>query len=211
MRCLIPALAATLLAAPALVFTAVPASADSMPNLIPVHDVSGSYIATGKDGPRTIAVEYSKSANVLRVTVAAGQGYLLYDFGAKDAKMVLPQMQRYMDQPSVASRAQMLQGGTKGDDVSIAKGGVETIAGHECTDYNATDKTKGTGSTLCVTDDSVLLKLTSSDGDSIVAQSISYTTVPTADVAVPPGYSQFVMPQMPPGMGNMPMPGAPSQ
>jgi hypothetical protein len=211
MRCLIPALAATLLAAPALVFTAVPARADSMPNLIPAHDVSGSYIATAKDGPRTITVEYSKSANVLRVTAQAGAGYLLYDFATKDAKMVLPQMQRYMDQPSVADRAQALQGGTKGDDVSITKGATETIAGHACTDYNATDKTKGTSSTLCVTDDSVLLKLTSSDGGSIVAQSVSYTPVPAADVTVPPGFTPFIMPQMPAGMGNMPMPSASSQ
>jgi hypothetical protein len=209
MRILSATLVATFLATPALIFTAAPVMAESMPNLIPAHDLSGSYTATGKEGPRTITVEYSKSANVLRITTQDGQGYLLYDFAAKDAKMVLPQMQRYMDQPSVASRAEALQGGTKGDDVSITTGATEAIAGHTCTDYNATDKTKGTSSTLCVTDDSVLLKLTSSDGDSVVAQSISYTPVPEADVTVPPGYQPFVMPQMPPGMTMPPGAGMP--
>jgi hypothetical protein len=175
-----------------------------MPSLIPAHDVSGSYLVSGQDGPKTITVEYSKSANVLRLTPQDGAGYLLYDFAAKDAKMVLPQMQRYMDQPAVASRAQALQSGGNGDDVSIAKGAAETIAGHACTDYTATDKTKGTSSTLCVTDDSVLLKLTSGDGSSVMAQSVSYKSVPAADVTVPPGFTQFIMPQMPAGMAMPP-------
>lgn len=204
MRCLIPALAASLLAAPA--------CADQLPNLVPAHDLTGSYLVTGKDGPKTVTVEYSKAANVLRLTPQDGAGYLLYDFAAKDAKMVLPQMQRYMEQPSVASRIASMQAPTNGNNVSIAKAGTETIAGHDCTDYTATNKTKGTSATLCVTDDSVLLKLTSTDGNSIVAQSVSYSAVPAADVTVPPGYMKFEMPQMPAGtsgMGNMPMPGAP--
>lgn len=202
MRCLIPTLAAALLA--------TPVWADSMPSLVPTHDVSGTYLATGQDGPKTITVEYSKSANVLRLTPPGGAGYLLYDFAAHDAKMVLPQMQRYMEQPAIAAQANALQGPSNGGDVNITKGTTETIAGHECTDYNATDKSKGTRSTLCVTGDSVLLKLTSSDGGSIVAQSVSYTQVPVADVTIPPGFTQFTMPQMPPSMGNMPMPAAPS-
>jgi len=196
MRCLIPALAATLLA--------TPVWADSMPSLIPAHDVSGLYLVTGKDGQKTITVEYSKSAGVLRLTPPGGAGYLLYDFAAHDAKMVLPQMQRYMDQPAVAARAQALQGHGNGDDVSIATGATETIAGHDCTDYTATDKTKGTSSTLCVTDDSVLLKLTSDDGSTVVAQSVSYKSVPAADVTVPPAFTQFLMPQMPAGMAMPP-------
>jgi hypothetical protein len=197
MRTFTAILATALLAAPAL--------ADPMPNLIPEHDVSGTSRVTGNVGPKTITVEYSKAVGVLRLTPPGGAGYLLYDFAAKDAKMVMPQMQRYMDQPSVADQAKQLQNAGNGNNVSIAKGATETIAGKDCTDYTATSKTKGTSSTLCVTDDGVLLKLASTDG-SAVAQSISYNTVPEADVQVPAGYEQFVMPQMPPGM-TMP-PGA---
>lgn len=192
MRRLIPALAATLLAAPAL--------ADQMPNLIPAHDVTGTYLVTAQGGPKNVTVEYSKSANVLRLNPQGGQGYLLYDFGAHDAKMVMPDMQKYMDQPALANRAQALQG-ANGDNTSIAKGGTETIAGHECTDYTATDKTKGTSSTLCVTDDGVLLKLASPDS-SVVAQKVSYDSVPEADVTLPAGYTALTMPQIP-GMGSM--------
>ncbi len=203
MRCLIPALAATLLAAPALILAAVPADADPMPNLIPAHDVSGTYLVNGKTGPKTITIEYSKAAGVLRLTPQDGAGYLLYDFAAHDAKMVMPQMQRYMEQPSVADQARQLQTAANGGNVSIAKGATETIAGKDCTDYTATNKAKGTSSTLCVTDDGVLLKLTSGDG-SAVAQSVSYDAVPESDVQVPAGYIQFAMPQMPAGMGAMP-------
>jgi len=52
----------------------------------------------------------------------------------------------------------------------------------------------------------VLLELTSSDGADILAQSVSYDTVPVADVTLPPGYTQLEIPQMPgmPGMGGAP-------
>jgi len=207
MRCLTPALAATLLAAPAL--------ADSMPNMIPAHDVSGTYLIINKPGPQTLTVEYSKSANVLRVNTPQGGGYILYDFGSKDAKMVMPQMQRYIDETQMASQYAPAAhtGGTDGgagssSNISIAKGGIETIAGHDCTDY-----------TMCVTDDGIILSLLSSNGDKIVAQSISYAAVPDADVQLPPGYTKFAIPQMsgmPPGamsgaMGGMQMPGGQNQ
>jgi hypothetical protein len=194
MRCLVPALAATVLAGPAF--------AGSMPSLIPTHDVSGTYLVTGQDGARTVSVEYSKSANVLRINMQNGGGYILYDFTAKDGKMVMPQMQRYMDSPEMAHRAEAIQDKADSHDVSVVKGGTETIAGHECTDYTATDKTKGTSSTMCVTDDGVLLKIASDNGGG-VAQTISYATVPAADVQVPAGYTPFVMPQMPAGMSGM--------
>lgn len=197
------ALAASLLATPLL---AGPARAESMPNLVPAHDVSGIYLITGQNGTKTITVEYSKAANTLRLNPQERAGYILYDFTSKDAKMVMPQMQRYMDRPEVASRAQLLQGKVGGDDVTIAQTGTETIAGHRCTDYTATDHTKGKSVTLCVTGDGVLLKLVS-DKNTVVAQSLSYAPVPAADVVVPPGYTQFTMPQLPGAMGGMAMPG----
>ena len=203
MRCLILGLAATLLAAPVL--------ADRFPNMVPTHDVSGTYLITGKSSPQTLTVEYSKSANILRVNPPAQGGYILYDFATKDAKMVLPQMQRYMDESQVANAvaSQAQGGGGNGDAVSITTSGTETIAGHECTDYLATDSTKGTSSTICITADGVILSMLSSDGNKIVAQTISYDAVPAADVQVPPSFTLFAMPQLPAGMGgmgNMPMP-----
>jgi hypothetical protein len=68
---------------------------------------------------------------------------------------------------------------------------------------------------MCVTDDGVILSLLSSNGDKIVAQTVSYGAVPDADVQLPPGYTKFAMPQMPgmaPGaMGGMQMPGGQNQ
>ena len=186
-------------------FLAGPALADQMPNMVPSHDVTGTYVMTGQNAPQTISVEYSKSADVLRLNMSQGQGYILYDFAAKDAKMVMPQMQRYMDQPRMADRVAAAQsGGGQGDDVSITRQGTESIAGYQCTDYKAADNTKGTWSVMCVTQDGVLLKMQSSDGTQAVAQSMSYEAVPEADVQVPAGYTEFVMPQLPAGMS---MPG----
>lgn len=185
---------------------ASPALASAMPNLIPTHDISGTYLVTGQQGPKLMKVAYSKSANTLRIDPPGGQAYILYDFSTKDGKMVLPQMQRYMDRPEMANRADAIEGKADGDDVTITKAGTETIAGHECTDYTAANKTKNTSATLCVTDDGVLLKLASANG-SAVAQTISYGTVPPASVQVPAGYTPFVMPQLPPGMGAV-APGA---
>ena len=199
MRSFRTALAVTFLAVPVLTG---PAFADSMPSLIPAHDVSGTYLVSGQNGAKTVTVEYSKSANVLRINMQNSGSYILYDFTAKDGKMVMPQMQRYMDSPEMASRAAAIQNKANSGDVSVVKGGTETIAGHQCTDYTATDKTKGTSSTLCVTDDGVLLKIAAGNGGG-VAQTISYATVPETDVQVPAGYTQFVMPQLPPGMSGM--------
>lgn len=193
MRRFIPALAASLLAAPA------PAFAAALPNLAPAHDVSGTYVMTRPDGTKTFTIEYSKSADTLRIDPQDGHGYILYDFETKDAKLVIPQMQRYMDNPQIADRVTALQDKIDNGDAAIVKGGTETIAGHECTDYNATDKAKDKSASMCVTDDGVLLKITSEDG-SIVAQSVSYNDVPAAEVTVPSDYTQFTMPQLPDGM-----------
>jgi len=199
-------LAGTILAGPAL--------AQEMPSMAPDRDVSGTYLITktgGQPSQQSMAMEYSKSSGTLRVNMPQNQGmagYILYDFGTKDAKMVMPQMQKYMDYSTMAagftSMAHAHQGGASGDDVSITRGGSETIAGHECHDIIATDHTKNKTATLCLTDDHVLLSMTSSDGFSLVAQSISYGAVPDSDVQVPPGFTEFVMPQMPAGMGAGP-------
>jgi hypothetical protein len=193
MRILAAALAATLLG--------LPAMADKMPNIIPTHDVTGTYLFTGRSGTRTVTVTvaYSKAAGVLRITPPDGQSYILYDFAAHDAKVVMPQMQRYMDESQMATAVtEAAHPGAGGDKVSITQTGSETIAGHACRDFKATDTTKGRWSILCITADGVILSINSSAGTKAVARRISYDTVPAADVQLPPGYTAF---QMPPGSG----------
>jgi len=200
-----------LLATVPLLLAAAPALAQTAPNIQPSRDVSGTYLITTAHGPQTVTVEYSKAANVVRVTPqdqGAGQSYILYDFGSREATMVMPQMQRYMVQPDLGARAAAVQGGG-GDDVTTAQDGTKTVAGYECNIYKVTDTTRGTSSTLCTTDDGVILEMTSSDGTTAEAQSISYGDVPAADVQLPPGYTAFAMPQMPGGMSGMGMGGMP--
>ena len=195
---------------------ATPALADPITNMVPTHDLTGTYQMNTNHGPQTMAVEYSAALRGLRITPQGGQAYILYDFTTHDAKMVMPQMQKYMDQPKLSAQANAVQGDRNGPpaNVVITTGGSATIAGHDCTNTKFTNTKTGESSTLCVTDDGVILQITSSNGHQITAQSISYAPVPEADVQLPAGYTQFVIPQMPAGMampggipGGMSIPG----
>ncbi|WP_298263807.1 hypothetical protein [Acidocella sp.] len=194
MRRLATALAATLLAMPAL--------ADPLPSLVPSHDVSGIYLFTNARGPQTIAVEYSKSANVLRLTpqsgataaLYAGDAYILYDFNADDAKIILPQLQHYLEQPALVTEMQAVEGDISNGNGEVTAGATETIAGQDCTDYISTSAASQ-GAMLCVTPDGLLLKFTAANGDSAVAQSLSYDEVPLDDVELPPGDTLLPTPQ----------------
>lgn len=196
------------------------ANADPLPNMVPSHDVTGTYLVDSANGQQTMNVEYSAELQVIRVTPPSGQGYILYDFGAHDAKMVMPQMQKYMDQPSLAAKVQAMQSGgggasepgTSSAPPQVTTLGTKTIAGYSCMITQITDRSTGHWSKLCVTSDGVTLEVTASDGDHMVAQNVSYATVPVAEVQVPAGYTEFVMPAMPGGMsmpGGMAMPGMP--
>jgi hypothetical protein len=199
MRLLVPALAATL--------TALPALAAQPPSIVPTRDFSGTYQVTSPSNPtpQIFSVEYSAALQSVRFDNPDKQGYVIYDAATKDAKLVMPQMQRYMDQPMVTGRMQEMQngGGTDGDNISVSADGTRVVAGQSCANTKITDNTKGTWSEICTTSDNVLLAVDSSDGSHVVAQNISYTPVPAADLTVPAGYTQFVIPQMPAGMQGM--------
>ena len=184
------------------------ALADPMPKMVPEHDLSGTYLlTTPKEGTRSFSVEYSKSADIVRFNLPGASSYILYDLAAKDAKTVIPRMKSYFDQPSVAARAQALQaGGGTGEGATVV--GSKSIAGHECTNYKVTNPSKGTWSTFCTTADGVILEIANSDSTHAIAQTVSYDTVPAADVQVPPDYTQVMIPQMPEGMGQGGMMGA---
>jgi hypothetical protein len=200
-----------------LCLTAGGALADPLPDLTPARDFSGNYQMTSSNGAKNFAVEYNAAARTVRVTPPDGPGYFLYDFNARDAKMVMPQLQKYMDQPALSARAQALEpqdtGGSAAGSpskVEVTSTGALTIAGYQCQNTKITDTSNGHWSQLCVTSDGVLLQVLSSDGNQITAQSISYAAVPLADVTVPGGYTPLVIPSMPPGMslpGGMQLPG----
>jgi hypothetical protein len=184
---------------------AAPAMAASLPNMQPAHDVSGSYLITTEKGPRSITIEYGRSANILRVNLPGPRGaYILYDFTAKDAKMVMPQMQRYMDASRMAAGVAARTRVSSAESANITQTGTETIAGHTCQDYQIANPAKATITTICVTDDGVILSLLAPNGDKILAQSVSYSPVNPTDLQLPPGYTQFQRPAAgtPPGSGQ---------
>jgi hypothetical protein len=200
---------------------AAPAAlAQPFPNIVPAHDLTGTYQMTSpNNAPQNVTVEYSAAARSLRMTMPGGEGamgYVLFDFGTHDAKMVMPQMQKYMDMAQLSAMAKSIDPGmsspapTPGapppDHYTVTKAGTEEIAGYECTVTEIADTTQNKWSKLCVTEDHVILGVDTSDGEHLAAQSISYAPVPEGDVEVPDGYTEMVMPGMPGGMG---MPGAP--
>jgi hypothetical protein len=203
----------------ALLITAGAALADPLPNFVPAHDLTGTYVMTSPkgDGPKQLAVEYSAALRIARITPDQGDGYILYDFGAHDAKMVMPPMQRYMDMPQLAAQANLIQG-AGGNPPPAASGpptmprieylGTKTIIGHDCRVTKVTDPNDGHWSQICGTPDGVILEVTTDESDEIIAKAISYAPIAPADVQIPPGYTAFAMPTLPNGM-PMPMPGTP--
>ncbi len=98
---------------------AAPAAlAQPFPNIVPAHELTGTYQMTSPNGPpQTFTVEYSAAAHTLRMTMPGGQGamgYILYDFGTHDAKLVMPQMQKYMDMAQLSVMAKTLDPGLSG-------------------------------------------------------------------------------------------------
>jgi hypothetical protein len=188
--------------------------ADELPNFTPAHDFSGNYLMSGNGEPKTLAVEYGAGPRIARITPEGNGGYILYDFAAHDAKMVIPPMRQYMDMPELAEQANLLQGahGNPMPDETGAPArpeiqdlGPETIAGRICEMTKVTDANDGKWSEICTTHDGVILEIKTSQGDDIVAQAISYGAVPVADLQVPAGYSGFGMPGM--AGGGMSLPG----
>jgi hypothetical protein len=207
----------TALLASMLCLAARTALADPLPNITPDHDFSGTYVMTKPDGSaKTVAVEYGAGRHTARIAVQDNPGYILYDFGTRDAKLVMPQIQKYMDMPALAAQARLVQsGGGPADNGQpntpplVQTLGTETIAGHDCRDTKITDTTNGHWSEVCSTAGGIILQVKSDEGDTVVAQTISESTVPDEDLDVPPGYTLFVMPGLPGGMvlpGGMQMP-----
>jgi hypothetical protein len=202
-----------------LITVSAPAWADQLPNFIPAHDFSGTYLMTGKGDVKTLAVEYGAGPRIARITPEGNAGYIIFDLDAHDAKMVLPPMHQYMDLPELAQQANLLQGahGNPMPDETGAPArpqiqdlGPETVAGRRCEMTKVTDANDGKWSVICNTEDGIILEIKTSDGNDIVAQTISNAHVPMEDLRVPAGYSPFGMPGMPGGMslpGGVTLPG----
>lgn len=182
---------------------AVPAAADPLPSLVPSHDVSGTFLFTTPQGTQTFAIAYSRDQNAMRLTPQAGataelysgDAYILYDFNANDAKIVMPQLQRYFEQPALVAVMQRVQNDVASAAGNVTAGATETIAGYPCTDYTSGT---GNGALLCVTADGVVLKLAATNGDSAVAEAMSYDGISADEVELPAGYAEMAPPSAAP-------------
>jgi len=96
------------------------------------------------------------------------------------------------------------------DKMGFARKGTATVVGIPCTNWEV-HRDNGSG-TACITDDGLLLRGDSADGNShMIATKVSFGSLPDSVFQPPPGYRKMDMPAgaARPGMQPGMQPGAP--
>jgi hypothetical protein len=197
-----PAFAAALcLLAPALL--AVPALAQQAPAAMkPTRDVAVTYRMAGAPTgapagtPQEIRMAWAVSAGKQRVDPPGAQGWMLIDQRAGSAVMVMDAQRMVMTLPPQAAAA-MTQGVPPG--ATFARKGIAQVAGQSCTEWDV--KIPQGASTICLTEDGVMLRATTSLPNGATSQveatEVRYGAQDAARFEVPQGYQAMAMPTAP--------------
>jgi len=166
---------------------AAPAAAqDAPPNLLPTRDVAVTYRVTEASEPPTeTRMAWSVRTDRLRVDPPGGTEWMLLDRAAGTAAVVTESSRTVATIPaSAAARMSRLvpEGAT------FARRGPARVADTPCTEWTMTVP-QGT-STVCLTEDGVLLRSLDGTGDEAFRmEAVRVLYDPPADLfAVPPGY-----------------------
>ena len=191
--------AAALLALPALMPAAF---AQDKPSLRPTRDVAVSYKMLGQDtagaaAPQQVLMAWNVAEGKQRVEPPGGMGWMLIDRKGNSAVMIMEQQKMVMTMPP-ASVAQMTQ--EMPPDARFTRKGTQTVAGTSCTVWDVV--TSQANSTLCVTDDGVLLRAAGEAPNGggtrgLEATEVKYGPQDAARFTVPPGYQQMQVGQTP--------------
>ncbi|WP_419897049.1 DUF4412 domain-containing protein [Roseomonas sp. USHLN139] len=200
--------ATALLTLPALL---APAAAQTAPSLRPTRDVAVTYKMVG--GPavpgapagQEIRMAWSAATGKQRVDPPGGMGWMLIDRQANTAVMVMEQQRSIMTMPP-ATVAQMTQ--EMPADARFTRKGSATVAGTACTEWDVV--TSQVNTTLCVTDDGVMLRAVGQAPNGggprgMEATEVRYAPQEAARFTVPADYKPLQLGQMP---GATPAPGA---
>ena len=186
-------------------------------NLRPTKDVSVTYRlagmpAQGADGqtmpPQEMRMSWSVTEGKQRVDPPGGMGWMLIDRRANSAVMVMEQQRVVLALPANAAAA-MSQDAPP--DARFTRKGTVQVAGQSCTEWDVAVP-QGT-STICVTEDGVMLRAASPlpDGSGVSrleATEVRYGAQDSARFRVPAGFQEMQMPaQAPGGQGGSPAAG----
>jgi hypothetical protein len=174
--------------------------AQDHPVLLPTRDVSIIYRLPGSS--------LGNSAQKMQATFADGSKKIRYDlFRFSEAKVpfaswiydqaaerlivVMPESRQYEVQPYPTGPT---PGGLLSADLGFKRQQMASVAGQPCTNWALTSPSPNlNGSVACITDDGVVLRLSSPDPKDpphLLAQIVSYTSAPSQVFAPPPGFSR---------------------
>jgi hypothetical protein len=166
---------------------ATPAVAQEAPLLRPSRDVAVEYGTGGatRSAGTSVTMHYAGNGRWMRIDPASGTSYSVFDIQARHVMIVRTDARTFEDRTSDPSQIPLYF--TR--DATFQKLGVDTIAGLRCTNYDATfHANKGQ---ICLTDDGVILRARTGQGDSLrelVALKVTYAEQPLTLFAPPDGY-----------------------
>jgi hypothetical protein len=182
----------------------VMARAEDHPILMPTRDVAIIYRMPGDS--------MGNSAEKVQATYADGSNKVRYDFFRfTEAKYpfvswiydrvaerlieVMQESRQYQIHPYPTGPT---PGGVLSSDMGFKRQQLAAVAGQPCTNWAVTSSiAKVNGTVACITEDGVLLRLSSpdpKDPPQLLAQSLTYTAAPGQFFAPPPGFKRFTPP-----------------
>lgn len=164
----------------------------------PTRDHAVTYRMQHEGRTAEMRVYFSAATRRQRVEMADAGMAMIHDLPGRRMLMLNEQMRMVMELPVNAQQGQPML--AVPDDMTLTRTGADTVAGHRCTTYRATQRGADRG-TVCVTDDGIMLRADLSQGDrrgTMEATSLSLAPQPAALFQVPQGWQTMQMPSAPP-------------
>jgi hypothetical protein len=174
------------------------------PLYLPTRDVAVTYTLDheGPGAPKQAHMYFSAGTNRLRLERPNQRGFLIIDRAAKIMTVVMGPQHLYFQMPL---DPEMASGFILNGDMKFVRGGSETIAGQNCTDWQV-ESSRATG-TVCVTNDGVLLLGRGKDKNGnahggLQAAEVSYEQQPLSLFVPPAGFTQIDISQAARALGR---------
>jgi hypothetical protein len=169
----------------------------------PTRDHAVTYRMQHEGRTAEMRVHYSAATRRQRVEMVDAGVAMIHDLPGRRMLMLNEQARVAMQLPVTASQGQAIL--AIPDDMTLTQLGAETIAGHRCTAYRATQRGVERG-TVCTTEEGILLKadLTQNDRRGVMeATAVTLADQPASLFEVPAGWQTVEMPP-PPQNGQRP-------
>ena len=182
----------------AAVIATASATAAEKPLSKPSQDVEVEYRASGMaqsgmtGGDGSLKMYFANKGTRMRIEPPNGLGYMLMNTDGGPMTVVMPMQQIYVDMPPGPGMSPMLDA----EGATFIRKGTDTVAGMKCTVYDMTNANRA--STVCLTDDGVLLRGRGGDGKSsqtMEAVRVTYGVQPPALFMPPSNFQKMTMPR----------------